>query len=142
MKRNFLFLIGFFTVALVAVIFIACDKKDKSNGNASLIVGKWKYVESYYGDLSMVVTFNKDNTGKAKETYDGYSLTSTFDYSYNNKTDVLTIDIDDAEYSYVFDGYDGYLMKFNVEWMGEDRFYLSDYYYDYDGYEIGPFIRQ
>lgn len=139
MKRNFLFLIGFLAVTLVSVIFIACSKKSNATGNASLIVGKWKYVDSYY---TIIATFNEDNTGKIKGTYNGYSFTTSFDYSYNNKNDVLTLDVDDAGFNYFFDSYEGSLIKFYVEWMGEDRIYVSDYYYGDDGYEIGPFIRQ
>lgn len=153
MKRNFLFLIGFFTVALVAVIFIACEKSESKSGHDnSLIVGTWKYdIEREYGEdaWSIVITFNKDNTGKIKEKYWEYTTNITFAYTYDSKNDILKMDVDNVdEYEDFFSDFvDTYssLIRYHIEWIGDNRFYaheLFDGYEYYDDYKIGPFIRQ
>lgn len=155
MKRNFLFLVGFFAVALVSVIFIACEKDKNDNG---ALVGTWKYIDdyaSYYteDECYVLITFNKDNTGTINErTYYGRVVNTTFAYTYDSDKEILKLDLDDVSYYSTFgygDYYNGY-SKFKVEWIGDNRFYMNeifeeyddyDYYYD-DYYKMGPFIRQ
>lgn len=157
MKKSFLILIGFFVIALSAVIFVACnDEKNSKSGDNSELVGTWKYIDeyqSYYGgrEYYVLITFNDDSTGKIKERGGYYDITITtdFTYSYDSKKEILKLDIDDDNYYSAF-GYASYYSgyaKYKVDWIGDDRFYLCDatyaeydYYDDY--YKLGPFIRQ
>lgn len=158
MKRNFLFLIGFFVIALSAAIFAACEKEskdDKSEDNSEL-VGNWKYIDEYQSrhngvDYYVYITFNEDNTGTIKEkSFYGEDIYATFEYDYDSKKEILKIDIDESiDYYSVFGDsyYTGYL-KYKVDWVGDNRFYLmeiynnNDYSYYYEYNKMGPFIRQ
>lgn len=158
MKRNFLFLIGFFVIALSAAIFAACEKDSSKSGDNSALVGKWKYVDEYMsqyvdgGECYVYITFNEDGTGTIRERsyYAGdIDIKTTFEYSYDEKKEILKIDVDDVNsYYYSVFGYTGYYSdysKYKVDWVGDNRFYLIEMFYGnyyYDDYKIGPFIRQ
>ena len=139
MKRKLYLLAGGIMLMLMAVAFIACEKKNKGvNGDGYSIVGTWVMDNSYYGERT-TIRFNANNTGTliTKYTYEGqtYNITYNIRYNYNETTCQGSILME-------IPGYSSYEYDFKLKWYGEDTFvvYLD---YGYGEWEtMGTFERQ
>lgn len=141
MKKYALLLIGMFALVLTSVVFVACEKNDSNK-----LVGTWKCSDMYYNDVTYYLIFNKDNTGSYKlvDTSTGYTynVNSTFDYTYDTKTNIVKMHM--SYYSEYYEEWENTTQMYQVNWYNDDKIYLAYYYdgYVYEDEEWGPFIRQ
>lgn len=141
MKKYALLLIGMFALVLTSVVFVACEKNDSNK-----LVGTWKCSDMHYNDVTYYLIFNKDNTGSYKlvDTSTGYTynVNSTFDYTYDTKTNIVKMHM--SYYSEYYEEWENTTQMYQVNWYNDDKIYLAYYYdgYVYEDEEWGPFIRQ
>ena len=149
MKKSAYLLMGFLMVIMVTIGFAACggnENKQQGNDNSfanfggdrmsapamqsnndrpasgdDKIVGRWIYNDEYGNN---VIVFNRNNSGYAENYYGKMN----FSYKYNDRLSEITV------------AYDDYRNEFEtteLEWFGNDRFYILDH-----GRKFGPFVRQ
>ena len=108
----------------------------------SKLIGSWRCTQTgYYGEqITISVIVRADHTGTQTYTEAGYGTsTVNFSWNYNATTEIITLLMQDPEYGGT------YPVKYQVQWYGDNRFYLAYVASDgtvYDDEIMGPFVRQ